>query len=242
MKENRYDDPIFFQKYSKMQRSVEGLSGAGEWPALKKLLPDFSKKRVLDLGCGFGWHCKYAADQGAAQVLGIDLSKRMLKQARIRHTAPNISYLQMALEDYTYPENSFDVVLSSLALHYVFSFSDICSKVAQCLTPGGIFVFSVEHPIFTAYGNQDWMYDADGSILCWPVDRYFSEGKREAVFLGERMIKYHRTLTTYLNTLLQTGFSIESVVEPMPSDEMLPHMPDELRRPMMLLVSAKKKE
>ena len=64
MKENRYDDEEFFQKYSQMSRSQKGLSGAGEWSTLKKLLPDFAGKRVLDLGCGYGWHCIYAAGAG----------------------------------------------------------------------------------------------------------------------------------------------------------------------------------
>ena len=61
MKENKYDDLLFFQKYSQMGRSQNGLDGAGEWHKLKKMLPDFSGKTVLDLGCGYGWHCKYAA-------------------------------------------------------------------------------------------------------------------------------------------------------------------------------------
>ena len=81
MKENQYDDSHFFEQYSHFPRSVEGLSAAGEWHALKALLPDFRGKRVLDLGCGFGWHCRYAAEQGAAQVMGIDLSEKMLAKA-----------------------------------------------------------------------------------------------------------------------------------------------------------------
>ena len=60
MKENKYDDTVFFEKYSRMDRSVKGLAGAGEWPTLERMLPDFLGKRVLDLGCGFGWHCQYA--------------------------------------------------------------------------------------------------------------------------------------------------------------------------------------
>ena len=54
MQENKYDNPVFFEKYSQMSRSREGLSGAGEWETLKDLLPDFAGKRVLDLGCGSG--------------------------------------------------------------------------------------------------------------------------------------------------------------------------------------------
>ena len=63
-----YDNPTFFDKYSQMYRSQHGLAGAGEWPFLQPLLPDFTGKRVLDLGCGYGWHCSYAAQQGAAYV------------------------------------------------------------------------------------------------------------------------------------------------------------------------------
>ena len=58
MKENKYDDERFFQKYSQMLRSQKGLQGAGEWSELQKILPDFNGKQVLDLGCGYGWHCK----------------------------------------------------------------------------------------------------------------------------------------------------------------------------------------
>ena len=71
MKENNYDNPEFFSQYRRFPRSVEGLSAAGEWHALQKLFPAFSGKRVLDLGCGFGWHCRYAADPGAAAVIGL---------------------------------------------------------------------------------------------------------------------------------------------------------------------------
>ena len=62
------------------------------------------------------------------------------------------------------------------------------------------------------------------------------------MFLGEKVIKYHRTLTTYLNTLLQNRFSLEHVVEPQPPENMMDidGMKDEMRRPMMLLVSAVK--
>lgn len=85
MKENKYDNPKFFEQYSQMSRSVEGLKGAGEWHELKKMLPDFKGKRVLDLGCGFGWHCIYAAEHGASSVIGIDLSERMLAEAKRKH-------------------------------------------------------------------------------------------------------------------------------------------------------------
>jgi cyclopropane fatty-acyl-phospholipid synthase-like methyltransferase len=63
MKQNKYDDPEFFTSYSKMPRSIDGLAEAGEWHAFRSLLPDLRDKRLLDLGCGFGWHCRYARER-----------------------------------------------------------------------------------------------------------------------------------------------------------------------------------
>lgn len=242
MKENRYDDPIFFEKYSHMPRSEHGLEAAGEWEALQTLLPDFAHKRVLDLGCGYGWHCAYALEHGAAAVTGVDISEKMLAVARKKTGTGNVSYIRAAMEDVDFPDGSFDVVLSSLALHYVASFTDMARKIYRWLAPGGNFVFSIEHPIFTAYGNQDWYRDAEGNILHFPVDNYFFEGVREAVFLGERVTKYHHTLTTVLDGLLACGFTLRRVVEPQPPARMLDMegMRDELRRPMMLLTAARK--
>lgn len=243
MKENPYDNPRFFEQYSRMDRSKMGLAGAGEWPALKAMLPELAGKRVLDLGCGYGWHCRYALEQGAREVVGVDISQRMLEQARCRTISERCRYLHMAMEDIDFPEACFDVVISSLALHYVRDYADVLRRVAVCLKSGGDFVFSVEHPVFTAYGNQDWYRDGEGRALHWPVDRYFLEGERQAVFLGETMVKYHRTLTDYVDPLQRAGFTLTGLVEPQPTEQMLIEiagMADELRSPMMLILAAKR--
>lgn len=242
MKENKYDDAVFFQKYSEMSRSKYGLSGAGEWYALKKMMPDFTGKRVLDLGCGYGWHCAYAADNGAKSVLGIDISVKMLETAKHKNAREKIVYQRAAMEDLHFACSSFDCVISSLAFHYVQDIALLFRNIYSWLVPGGSFVFSCEHPVFTAQGSQDWYYDENGNILHFPVDNYYYEGKRNAVFLGETVIKYHRTLTTYLNTLLDCGFTVRRVTEPAPPEEMMaiPGMADEMRRPMMLLIAAQK--
>jgi 2-polyprenyl-3-methyl-5-hydroxy-6-metoxy-1,4-benzoquinol methylase len=243
MKENKYDNEQFFQKYSQMLRSQKGLQGAGEWSELQKILPDFEGKTVLDLGCGYGWHCKYAADHGAQSVLGTDISHKMIEKAQTINSASQIRYECIAMEDLHFPKHSFDVILSSLAFHYIKDFEPLIYNLSQWIRPQGSFVFSVEHPVFTSYGTQDWYYDENGKILHFPVDNYYYEGRREAIFLGEKVVKYHRTLTTYLNTLLLHGFELQHIIEPQPPKEMmhLDGMKDEMRRPMMLLVSAVKK-
>lgn len=244
MKENKYDDIKFFNQYKKMPRSINGLESAGEWHELKKMLPDFKGKRVLDLGCGFGWHCRYVITKGAKSVIGIDISERMLEEAKKMTHSKDIKYINKSIENIDYGPNTFDVVISSLAFHYVKSFEEICMKVNKCLASSGDFIFSVEHPIFTAQGHQDWYYDEDGNIMHWPLDNYFTEGIRNTNFLGEEITKYHKTLTTYINGLIKAGFEIMEVIEPKPEESMLKdnlEMQYELRRPMMLLISAKKK-
>ncbi|HBE86143.1 MAG TPA: SAM-dependent methyltransferase, partial [Lachnoclostridium sp.] len=117
MKQNPYDNKAFFEKYSQMDRSTKGLAGAGEWKTLESMLPEFKAKRVLDLGCGFGWHCQYAIEHGAKAVTGIDISEKMLAIAKEK-TSDKICYHNMPIEEISFSENTFDAVISSLAFHY----------------------------------------------------------------------------------------------------------------------------
>lgn len=193
MKENKYDDKHFFEQYSQMPRSKEGLQAAGEWHEFKKLLPDFHQKVVLDLGCGFGWHCIYAAEQGAKKVVGVDLSARMLTEAKHKTTSPIVHYERRAMEDIDIEPETYDIVLSSLALHYVASFNDICQKVNTNLITGGSFVFSVEHPIFTADGRQDWFTDEAGNNYTGPLIVISMNQYAQAISL----VKMYKNITAH---------------------------------------------
>ena len=198
---------------------------------------------MLDLGCGYGWHCEYAAQHGAVKVIGVDISEKMLEEARKSHNKGNIVYICSPIEDIDMDEASFDIVVSSLAFHYLADYGEVVDKIHKILKPGGYLVFSAEHPVFTSEGSQDWYYDENGKILHFPVDNYYYEGKRNAVFLGEQVTKYHRTFTTYISSLLKKGFRLVDVEEPQPPAGMLesvPGMKDEMRRPMMFIVSAQK--
>lgn len=243
MKQNKYDDPKFFAEYAKMPRSIGGLEASGEWQALRKTLPDLRGKRVLDLGCGYGWHCQFASEQGASVVVGIDISEKMLEKAGKLTTARNVRFENTAIEDFESVPGSFDIVLSSLTLHYVRDLEAVFVKVAELLAPKGVFCYSIEHPVFTSCEQQDWCYDGEGNTLHWPVDNYFNEGQRRTTFLGSEVTKYHRTLESHFRTLLSAGFEIESLVEPFPSLDMINKMgwKDELRRPMMLIFRGVKK-
>lgn len=237
-----YDHKLFFNEYAKMARSQKGLASAGEWPQLQPLFPDLTNKKVLDLGCGYGWHCKYAIEQCASDVLGIDASNKMIATARERNSHERITYQVCDLESYTYPPLTYDLVISNLVLHYIEDLEFIYKKVHQTLKKDGVFLFNIEHPVFTSGVNQDWIYDKDGKPMYWAMDHYFYPGERETSFLGQNVIKQHHTLTQILNELLKAGFKIDTIEEAMPPKHMMDitGMEDELRRPMMLLVRASK--
>lgn len=226
-----------------MSRSRDGLSAAGEWHQLKPLFPSLRGKAVLDLGCGYGWHCAFAADQGAEQVLGLDLSKKMIEEAKKRNAKKQIEYQVCGIEEYEYPECMWDCVISNLALHYIEDIEKIFQRVHRTLKSGGVFIFNIEHPVFTAGVGQDWIYSEAGTPRYWPVDNYFTPGERSTHFLRCNVVKQHHTLTQILMGLLNNDFELKAVEEAKPSEDMMniPGMKDELRRPMMLLVKASKK-
>jgi len=232
---NHYDNPDFFAAYAQMPRSRQGLDGAGEWHQLQPLFPDLTGKTVLDLGCGYGWHCKYAAENGAKSVFGIDQSQLMIEKAKKCNAADVITYRVCRLQDYDYPAAAYDLVVSNLVLHYVEDLNDVYRRVHKTLRTGGVFLMNIEHPTFTAGVNQQFAKDG-----VWPVDNYYYPGLRQTDFLGHTIAKYHHTLTQILGGLLNAGFRIEAVEEAMPPEEWRDIMPDEMRRPMMLLVKAVK--
>jgi len=240
--DNIYDNKGFYDAYAQMPRSRDGLKSAGEWHQLQALFPPLEGKAVLDLGCGYGWHSKYAADRGALSVLGLDLSERMIEEARRRNAADNIVYKVCGVEEYEYPEAGYDFVISNLVLHYIPDLDSIFKKVFQTLKPGGIFLFNIEHPVFTAGVHEDWLYGEDGTPMAWPIDNYFYPGERQTLFLGQQVTKQHHTLTQILMGVLHAGFTLEHIEEAEPSKEMMDMagMKDEMRRPMMLLVRARK--
>lgn len=239
MTQNIYDDETFFAGYSQLPRSVHGLEGAPEWPVLRGMLPELAGKRVLDLGCGFGWFCRFAAGEGAASVLGVDVSEKMLERAR-RETADfRVSYARADLESYAPPADAFDAAYSSLAFHYVEDLAGLFRRVHAALKPGGSLVCSVEHPIMTAPTRQEWLVDADGRET-WPVNGYHDEGRRVSHWLAEGVVKRHRTIGTYLDLLLGAGFQLDRLVEWAPSPEQVAAEPGwarERERPFFLLMS-----
>lgn len=238
MAQNIYDQPAFFEGYSNLPRSVHGLAGAAEWGSVRALLPDLAGRRIVDLGCGFGWFARHAAAEGAASVLGLDLSENMIARARAETASPAVRYEIADLDRLDLPEGGFDFAYSSLAFHYVADFGRLVGTIHRALVPGTSFVFTIEHPIYMAPSKPEWA--EMGGAMVWPMDGYLVEGPRTTDWLAKGVVKYHRTLGTTLNALVGAGFVIRHVEEWRPSAAQLADHPEwqvELNRPMFLLIA-----
>ncbi|MDE1992011.1 MAG: class I SAM-dependent methyltransferase [Rhizobiaceae bacterium] len=239
MAQNIYDDPAFFNGYCQLRRSIDGLAGAAEWPAIRAMLADIKGLDIVDLGCGFGWFCRWAREQGAASVLGLDLSDNMLARAKAETTDGGICYATADLDHLQLPAAAFDLAYSSLAFHYIEDFGRLLATIHRALRPGGRLIFSIEHPIFMAPARPDWSEDAEGRQI-WPLDSYQMEGPRITNWLAEGVVKQHRTMATTFNLLIENGFTIARTEEWTPTDEDLRVHPDwasDRDRPMFLLIS-----
>ena len=237
MTQNIYDRGDFFAGYSRLPRSVKGLRAAPEWPSLRAMLPNLRGLRVLDLGCGFGWFCRWARQNGAAHVVGLDVSENMLARARAETDDDRIRYAREDLDRVKLPRAAFDLVYSSLAFHYLENLDRLMLQIHRSLGPRGSLVFSVEHPIYTAPSKPKW------SRQTWPVDGYLDEGPRTTDWLAKGVVKQHRTVATYINMLLGLGFTISKVDEWGPSERQVKSEPGwalERERPCFLLLAAKR--
>lgn len=242
MSQNIYDDANFFAGYATLDRSVKGLDGAPEWPAIQQILPTMRDLRAVDLGCGYGWFCRWARDQGAAQVTGFDLSQRMLERAREMTDGDCIAYRCEDLQTLNLPANSCELVYSSLALHYVSDIAPLLANVYQALTPGGTLVFTAEHPIYTAPLQQGWQVDEHGH-KSWPVSHYQQEGERISNWFADGVKKQHRTLGSWINALISVGLVIEHLNEWGPTAAQIaanPALDEEKERPMIFILRARK--
>lgn len=239
-----YDDPMFFAGYKKLRQIDNGLNGSTEQPAVRSRMLDLAGRDILDLGCGFGDFLRYAATRGARTMIGVDQSRRMIEEAQGRSSEYGIDFRCEDITAFRAGPDSFDIVVSSLALHYIEAYADVVSAVHDWLRPGGIFLFTVEHPICTA-NPIGWVRAVEGDREFWPLDRYQEEGARMTHWFIDGVRKYHRTVETYVNALIGRGFRLAFLGEPKPvsaSNDIRPEDWEHMRRPPLLLIEARKRD
>lgn len=242
--QNIYDNETFFEGYKKIRENEVNANNLFEIPALFSMMPDLKDKVVLDLGCGFGEHCKRFVESGAKKVVGIDISEKMLEIAKEENSDSKITYINMPMENISQLNEKFDIVVSSLAFHYVEDFSGVVKNIYDLLNEKGIFLFSQENPLCTCFSGGDrWTKDENGNKLYINLSNYGVEGERESTWFVDNVKKYHRTFSSIINTLIETGFTVEKMVEPLPTAELLEKYPDYkdlFHKPDFLLIRVRK--
>lgn len=203
-------------------------------PCVERLLGDVKGKKLLDAGCGEGYLARYYAKKGAF-VTAIDLAQRLIETSEqlsvdekisVDYRVDNVCYIESV------PNAEFDIILSNLVLLNVPCVDDAIKEFHRVLKLRGIIVFSVVHPAFNFYGPGSWeMGEKDPETkrregLYFKVDRYFEEEEYERYWKtrhGEKFPEpisfFHRTLSTYLNSLSNAGFRLLEFAEPRPTDE-----------------------
>ena len=226
-KQNVYDNDVFFENFRSSRDDRINFNDCIETPILLSMLPDLDGKTVLDIGCGMGQHAKQYSDLGAKSVLGIDISAKMLKYAREHYSADNITYRQMAMEDIGEINQQFDLITSSLVFDYIEDFGGLMRKIHRLLKDDAEFVFSMSHPIATAW---DGVYDRytrteTGERLYANLRNYCLEGRRKVDWIVSGYECYHRTVSSLINALIGAGFLIEECQEAHISDDMRKQYP-----------------
>lgn len=240
-----YDDESFFNNYIDLRNAENNYNDLIEQPIVFELLGDLTGKTVMDIGCGYGAMTIKIANNGAAKVIGIDVSEKMIEKGIKENSHPNIKYQVMFAEEIGGINDKFDVVVSCLAIHYIENFEKLFADVHAILNDGGEFVFSMEHPMYTASKfAQKWITEPDSNIATgFVTDHYGEEGVRNITWLGKTITKYHHKVDTVFNALISAGFNFEKVIEPSPSKELIEKVPKtahELHRPAYLIIKCRK--
>lgn len=217
--ENIYDNPTFFEGYLKIRSNPYSGNDVCEIPTFFDMLPSLDGKRILDLGCGYGENLTKFKEMGACEIIGLDISEKMLSMAKEHISgSSNIKLIKCSMECLSEIKSNlgiFDVVVSSLAMHYIQNYSQLINTIYSLLIPNGILLFSQEHPIFTSCTiNPHWLKNDKDTVEGLVVSDYPNEGIRHTNWIVDNVIKYHRTFSTLINDLIINNFKIVEVREP----------------------------
>jgi ubiquinone/menaquinone biosynthesis C-methylase UbiE len=222
-------------------------------PSVEALLGPVSGKHLLDAGCGEGYLSRYYASKGAI-VTGVDFSEKMIEIAKEKSGDSPVKFQVGNLCDLKeFSDSDFDMILCNLVLLNVSCLTESMVGFSRILKQGGILVFSIVHPAFNFYGPGAWeMGEKNPKTnrregLYFKIDQYTDEKvyerywrTREGEKFPEPMTFYHRTITTYFTELMNAGFQIEVIDEPLP-DAKNAFFDRERRIPFFLVVKASKK-
>lgn len=192
-----------------------------EVPAMLKLIGNVKGKVILDIGCGFGDHIRKLSKRGAKRIVGFDASSKLIKIAKKQKIPFSEFYVGDMNKKLKFENGSFDIVFSSLALHYVKNLNRLFSEIHRVLKKGGVFVFSTGHPIFDLI-NQSPIHmvgikKVKGKRIIY--GNYFDESLKETDLgscLGKMKVRCY-TYETLIKTALKNNFELIDYIDAKPT-------------------------
>lgn len=235
-----YDHEKFFIDYLKRRHREVSPNNIIERPVIVELMGDVTGEYILDLGCGdAGFGCELF-QQGCSGYEGVEGSANMVEKAIEMLKGTNGKVHHSSMETWDFPEARYDKVVSRLALHYLAELGPVFKQVNKSLKADGKFIFSVQHPILTSSIESA---SHSSQRQNWIVDEYFHVGKRVEPWIGQEVVKYHRTVEEYFKLLKSEGFSIDEIRECIPQKVNFKSEAEYLRRmriPLFLVFSCSK--
>jgi len=209
-------------------------------PAFLSMMPVVQGLSGLDIGCGEGYNTRQVAKLGA-RMIGIDIAEIFIRHAQeMEEQEPlGIQYRTASALELPFPDNSFDFAMATMSLMDIPETDKVLSEALRVLRPNGFFQFSITHPCFdTPYRRNlrnengityaievgDYFHTQSGEIMEWLFGAAPKELKDK--YPKFKTPRFHQTLSRWLNLLIETGFLLERVEEPRPSDEIVRQCPD----------------
>lgn len=204
-------------------------------PRFLEMLPTIKNLFGLDVGCGEGYNTRLLAKQGA-KMTGVDISKNFIKRCieAEKENHLDINYIVCNAETLPFGDNTYDFATAFMSMMDMAEVHKAISEVYRVIKNSGFFQFSILHPCFFPPGRKT-VRDENGKELGIIVSDYFVTDKpfiEEWKFsaLSQKMKDdsdtfkipcFHRTLSEWMNTLINTGFTIKQIQEPYVNDEQL---------------------
>jgi ubiquinone/menaquinone biosynthesis C-methylase UbiE len=205
------------------------------------MLPNISNLEGLDIGCGEGHNTRIAAKKGG-KMTAIDISEVFIKYAlETEQEEPlGIKYEVASGIELPYSDKSFDFAIATMSLMDIADNEKAIQEAFRVIKPGGFFQFSITHPIVSNSGWR-WMRNEEGKKIGFIIEDSFKKvnGELEEWIFGaapkeitEKMNKFKiprftRTLSGWLNILIEKAFILERFCEPYVEDEILEKHPEE---------------
>jgi SAM-dependent methyltransferase len=203
-----YDQQGVLGKYVRYRTWKRCPNEVIEKPIILSLLGSELTGSVLDLGCGYGAWANELLARGASTYTGIDSSRKMLGFGKALVKEERAEFIEADINQWEYPAAGYDLALACSVLHYIANLDELLAKIRESLKQDGALIISVDNPIVSSFRTSQNRFSRG-----FERSHYFNQGAKIQEWMGEKVIRYHRTLEEYWRAITEAGFRVECIKE-----------------------------